>query len=174
MKKTPMLIGCVIVTCTINAGAQVTSPSRAQSPTRGATTPTTPLPAPVNPAATPANPAPSSAVGSPSPSLAPLPPQSPPLTTVPLSSGGVPANRTTPLTSGGSPNPSEVASTPGGGGKTLEDCMSFWDRGTHMTKAEWRAACKRTIARIGGSEDDAKSKKTPTESRDRSATSTAR
>jgi hypothetical protein len=169
MKKPLMLAGCIVLSCTISAGAQVTSPS----PTRGATTPTTPLPAPVNPAATPANPAPSSAVGSPSPSLAPLPPQSPSLTTAPLSSGGVPANRTTAPSAGTSPSEA-AASAPGGGGKTLEDCMTFWDRGTHMTKSEWRAACKRTIARIGGSNDNAKSKKAPTKSRDGSATSTAR
>jgi hypothetical protein len=23
--------------------------------------------------------------------------------------------------------------------------MGFWDRGTHMTKSEWRAACQRSI-----------------------------
>lgn len=37
------------------------------------------------------------------------------------------------------------ASTPGGGGKTLADCMGFWDKDTHMTKAEWRATCVRTL-----------------------------
>jgi hypothetical protein len=37
--------------------------------------------------------------------------------------------------------------------------MNFWDRETHMTKAEWRAACKRTLARI--STIDAESKKRP-------------
>ena len=36
-------------------------------------------------------------------------------------------------------------SAPGGGGKTLADCMGFWDRETHMTKPEWKAACLRTL-----------------------------
>jgi hypothetical protein len=36
----------------------------------------------------------------------------------------------------------------GGGGKTLSDCMGFWDAGTHMTKQEWKAACQRTLSRI--------------------------
>jgi hypothetical protein len=34
----------------------------------------------------------------------------------------------------------------GGGLDTLEGCISFWDRATHMTKAEWKAACQRSIA----------------------------
>jgi len=37
------------------------------------------------------------------------------------------------------------AGAQGGGGKTLADCMGFWDRETHMTKAEWKAACLRTM-----------------------------
>ena len=28
---------------------------------------------------------------------------------------------------------------------TLNDCMATWDKGTHMTKADWRATCKRSI-----------------------------
>ena len=27
---------------------------------------------------------------------------------------------------------------------TLADCISYWDAGTHMSKAEWLAACQRT------------------------------
>jgi hypothetical protein len=27
---------------------------------------------------------------------------------------------------------------------TLQDCLSYWDAGTHMSKAEWAAACRRT------------------------------
>ena len=34
---------------------------------------------------------------------------------------------------------------PGGGGKALADCMGFWDAATHMSKVEWRAACKRSM-----------------------------
>ena len=33
----------------------------------------------------------------------------------------------------------------GGGRDTLEGCISFWDRATHMTKAEWKVACQRSI-----------------------------
>ena len=33
----------------------------------------------------------------------------------------------------------------GGGRDTLEGCISFWDRATHMTKTEWKAACQRSI-----------------------------
>jgi hypothetical protein len=33
----------------------------------------------------------------------------------------------------------------GGGRDTLEGCISFWDRETHMTKAEWKVACQRSI-----------------------------
>ncbi|HJU31095.1 MAG TPA: hypothetical protein VJ740_06570 [Hyphomicrobiaceae bacterium] len=40
---------------------------------------------------------------------------------------------------------STAPSTPGGGGKTLADCMGFWERETHMTKAQWRVACQRTM-----------------------------
>jgi hypothetical protein len=28
---------------------------------------------------------------------------------------------------------------------TLQECMALWDSGTHMSKTEWRAACKRTM-----------------------------
>jgi hypothetical protein len=30
----------------------------------------------------------------------------------------------------------------------VSDCMSFWEPATHMTKHEWKAACKRTMERI--------------------------
>lgn len=43
-------------------------------------------------------------------------------------------------------SPSEAAkSAPGGGGKSLADCMAFWEPATHMTKQQWRTACKRTM-----------------------------
>lgn len=31
-------------------------------------------------------------------------------------------------------------------GESLADCMKFWDRGTHMTKVQWRATCIRQLA----------------------------
>ena len=75
------------------------------------------------------------------PGIAPLSPQLP----TQFSTGGSTGSSNLAL-SPGSASPSESApSAPGGGGKTLADCMGFWDAGTHMTKAEWRAACKRTL-----------------------------
>jgi hypothetical protein len=51
-----------------------------------------------------------------------------------------------PGASSGSGSPSESApSKAGGGGKSLADCMGFWDAATHMTKVEWRAACRRSM-----------------------------
>jgi hypothetical protein len=78
------------------------------------------------------------------PGVAPLSPQ---VTTTPLGSGGPARSDTlgspTPLSS----SPAELApSTAGGGGRTLKDCMAFWEPATHMTKREWEAACKRTLA----------------------------
>jgi hypothetical protein len=43
-------------------------------------------------------------------------------------------------------NPTESAA---GGGRTKErdfkDCLGNWDKGTHMTKQEWRRTCERTV-----------------------------
>jgi hypothetical protein len=51
--------------------------------------------------------------------------------------------------SGSSTSPTEAApSLAGGGGKTLQDCIGFWDRATHMTKTEWRSACVRSQQRL--------------------------
>jgi len=88
-------------------------------------------------------PAPQSAIGAPmqrAPAVAPL---SPSLQTPSSSSGGS-TQRSTGSGVANKGSPSESApSAPGGGGKTLQDCMRFWDRDTHMSKAEWRAACAR-------------------------------
>ncbi len=27
----------------------------------------------------------------------------------------------------------------------MKDCMAIWDRGTHMTKQQWRRTCKTTL-----------------------------
>jgi len=51
-----------------------------------------------------------------------------------------PTTNTT-FTSGGSSG----VSLQGGGRDTLEGCISFWDRATHMTKGEWKTACQRSI-----------------------------
>jgi hypothetical protein len=99
-------------------------------------------PAPVTPL--PPSTGPSSTLGPMQP-LQPIPPLAQPLPTQ-ITGGGTATNLA--LSPGsGSTSPSESApSVPGGGGKTLADCMGFWDKETHMSKAEWRAACKRTMA----------------------------
>jgi len=79
------------------------------------------------------------------PAVAPL---SPSLQTPSTSSGGS-TQRGTGSGVAGTGSPSQSApSAPGGGGKTLQDCMRFWDRDTHMSKGEWRAACLRIQRRI--------------------------
>ena len=105
------------------------------------------LTAPTAPTTTP-TPTPQSVIGPPmtsAPKVAPLPPQ---VATTPLTGGSVRGDRL-PTPTGPSDSPSQSAqSTAGGGGRTLQDCMGFWDRGTHMTKSEWRAACQRSIHRL--------------------------
>jgi hypothetical protein len=87
---------------------------------------------------------PQSMIAPPAPTAPQIAPLSPSLPTG-LSTGGT-------LPNGGSGQGglalspgTQAPSQPGGGGKSLQDCMSFWDRQTHMTKAEWREACKRTM-----------------------------
>jgi hypothetical protein len=83
------------------------------------------------------------------PAIAPL---SPPVVTTTLTAGGTAkVNSSSPS----SASPTEAApSIAGGGGKTLQDCMGFWDRGTHMTMGEWKAACLRSQHRLDGIESD--------------------
>lgn len=86
-----------------------------------------------------------SAIAAPLPELAPIPPLSPQLPTQ-ISGGGTPQANLALSPSSSSGSQSESApSAPGGGGRTLADCMGFWDRETHMTKPEWKAACLRTL-----------------------------
>jgi hypothetical protein len=73
-------------------------------------------------------------IGAPAPQLPPIAPLSPP-DTIP----------TTTLTTGGS---ARTDSAPGGGGKTLQDCLAFWDAQTHMSKTEWKEACARSLHRL--------------------------
>jgi hypothetical protein len=76
--------------------------------------------------------------------VAPLSPQLP----TQFATGGA-AQSNLALSPGASGSSSQsTASAPGGGGKTLQDCMGFWEAATHMTKAEWKAACLRTTNRI--------------------------
>lgn len=74
-------------------------------------------------------------------SVSPLSPQVPPPA---ASSGGSARQGSLAL----SPGSETAPSAPGGGGKTLADCMGFWEPATHMTKQEWKGACQRTIGRL--------------------------
>ncbi len=117
-----------------------------------------------------------SAIGTPAPQVAPVAPLSPPTTSTFLGSGGTtvtspggitvtptpPEGLTTPAPGigttatfpggGGSARAgsgSESApSAPGGGAAGIQACMGFWDAGTHMTKREWAAACRRIENRL--------------------------
>jgi hypothetical protein len=92
-------------------------------------------------------PPPSSAIGTPMTPLSPLPPLSPQVTTTPLTGGSITTR--VPSSTPSSASASEAnPSAPGGGGKSLADCVGFWDRETHMTKGEWRAACQRSLTRL--------------------------
>jgi hypothetical protein len=97
-----------------------------------------PPPSPVSPSPS----APASQLGAPAPQAPPVAPLSPQLPSQ-FATGSATGSSNLALSPG---SPSEQApSAPGGGGKTLAACMGFWDRATHMTKGEWRAACKRTM-----------------------------
>jgi hypothetical protein len=97
-----------------------------------------PPPSPVSPSPS----APASQLGAPAPQapgIAPLSPQLPSQ----FATGGATGSGNLALSPG---SPSEqTPSAPGGGGKSLAACMGFWDKATHMTKGEWREACKRTM-----------------------------
>jgi len=85
-------------------------------------------------------------IAQPQPELAPLSPISPQLPTQFSTGGTVLPNMALSPGASSSASPSGSApSTPGGGGKSLADCMGFWDRATHMSKAEWKTACVRSM-----------------------------
>jgi hypothetical protein len=106
-----------------------------------------PTPLPSNPAVTTPTSPPPPAIGSPMSPLSPIAPLSPQITTTPLTGGSVTTR--VPSPSPLSTSPSEAApSAPGGGGRTLGDCVKFWDRESHMMKSEWRAACQRSLTRL--------------------------
>jgi hypothetical protein len=51
-----------------------------------------------------------------------------------------------PEVGGGTPTPTPPPNVSGPPLRnTLDSCLGFWDAGTHMSKAEWRAACRRTV-----------------------------
>jgi hypothetical protein len=76
---------------------------------------------------------------------------SPPI--APLSTG--PDTNVVELSSGGStgvPGTQDIAY--GGGGPSLNDCMSLWDKTTDMSKSEWKDTCTRTMNGTELSPDD--------------------
>jgi len=93
------------------------------------------IPTPPPPPATP----PASQIGVPQTQLLPIAP----LSISTSNSTAVP----TALPTGGSSGVA-LPETPGGGREGLAACMEFWDSGTHMTKAEWKAACERSVHRL--------------------------
>jgi hypothetical protein len=125
-----------------------------------------------------------SALGTPAPQVAPVAPLSPPTTSTFLGSGGTtvttPGGITTTLTppsglttsapgagttatfpGGGGPSRAATASaseaapsSPGGGAPGIQACLGFWDAGTHMTRREWAAACRRTEDRLSSLRDE--------------------
>jgi hypothetical protein len=93
-------------------------------------------------------PLPPSAIASPEPEATPIAPLSQPVPTDVLSGGGTvvrPDAVTSPTAGSASPSQAQP-SIAGGGGNSLQDCMGFWDKATHMSKAEWRASCIRSMA----------------------------
>jgi hypothetical protein len=122
------------------------SPGLLQDPSLS---PRTTVPSP--PSAAP-SPQPPSAIGTPAPQMPGIAPLSPAQSPNFQSGGGTARQGGSLALSPGRSSPGSASeaspSTPGGGGKSLQDCMGFWEPATHMTKAEWRAACKRTLNRI--------------------------
>jgi hypothetical protein len=113
------------------------SPAALQAINSSSTLPTPPAPPPAPPMP---------ALAAPAGKLPPLAPLSAPVTTTTLTTGG--AARVS-SSAPSSTSPTEAApSIAGGGGSTLEDCMRFWDRATHMSKTEWRDACVRSLHRL--------------------------
>src|SRR5262245_58913903 len=77
---------------------------------------------------------PAPAIGVPIPRIAPIATLSPQTETQFNTNASRASNLT--LSSSAPTSPSQSApSAPGGGGKTLQDCINFWEPATHMTKA---------------------------------------
>src|SRR5262245_46595822 len=92
-----------------------------------------------------------------------IPTPSAPAAPAPTSRTAVPLTRSSPIAPLSSSTSSSTAvptalptggssgvplSTPGGGREGLAACLEFWDSATHMTKAEWKAACERSVHRL--------------------------
>ena len=127
-------------------------PASGQLSRQGATIlsqPASPPSAPPTLGATP-TPPPTPAIAAPTGQLLRLAPLSSPAATTFFTGSGGSTAAASPFFSSSAPtSPSQAApSAPGGGGNTLEDCIGFWDRETHMTKSEWRTSCQRTQHRL--------------------------
>ena len=147
---------CTLAVAALSVSALIAGGVHAQSRSSGqrSTSPlaTSPPPSATTQAPSPAPAAPSPGLSGPQQAapqaqpIAPLSPQSqPPI----ASGGGRPGSSSLALSPGDSGSPSQSApSTPGGGGNSVDDCMGFWDAGTHMSKQEWKAACRRVQHRL--------------------------
>lgn len=128
---------------TTTPGATATQPVTPSPAPGTATNPASPGRAQSEPSQTTPGTTPPAGTAQPAPQQQPVAPLSP-RTQSPVASGGGSARQDSGVGSRGlSP------SAPGGGGKSLADCMKFWEPATHMTKQQWRAACQRTLQRVG-------------------------
>ena len=90
--------------------------------------------------------APTPAISAPAVQVPVIAPLSTPATTTILTAGGaVRVDSSSPASTSLSEATPSIA---GGGGLSMADCMSFWDAATHMSKAEWKAACTRSMHRL--------------------------
>jgi len=144
-RSSGILFSLLLITCLTpevlaqRASSGATSAAPRSLGSIGSTAPSAPSTSPTAPQSMVTSPAPSA------PSVAPLSPSLPSqFSTGGTTQNGATGQRSLALSPGVSPSES-APSKPGGGGKSLQDCMGFWDRDTHMTKAEWRVACKRTM-----------------------------
>ena len=147
-----LTFACGLAVAQRGGGGGRAGSSGTAAPSIGRSTGGVPSPPSTNQGSTPP-----SVIGTPMQQAAPVAPLSPSLPQPSESSGGSTQGGTGSGARALSPgsgvgdtgSPSENApSAPGGGGKSLQDCMGFWDKGTHMSKAEWRAACLRIQHRI--------------------------
>lgn len=73
------------------------------------------------------------------------------LASVALVAAGGPAPAQTgsvPQTPPGRNTSSPPKPQPSGAADAMADCMRLWDKGTHMTKAQWASTCKRIQTRL--------------------------
>jgi hypothetical protein len=165
-----LLVTLLLVASVGNAAAQTTAPAAPAAPSGpGVSAPPSGAPA-LSP--TPGTPAPAGVVHPPPQGFNSTPSQSnvdlfpPSRLTTPGGPAGAPSPGRTvapeqtpqglqPPPGAGRPQPGGANSsaprkTPKktGNSYSLNECMDLWDAGTHMTKAEWRAACVRVQNRL--------------------------